>query len=460
MATDSTLTRSEWPAVYGIARVERGRERADRAGVRRLGLRFGLGDRRHQRVERFGERVELAARAGRRQPRVARRATRPSLRATSTAGRSARLSSRASEKLPTQREQTAPDGDDAEAAHRAARRGARRLVDRRRARRTPCRRPRRAGGTRTTRRRASIVPSAGSATRPPISNCRAAPGGSVLASDQPVADDGDARAARARRAPRRSAWSRLVARYSVPIGVVVEHASGTVTTRNGLRADPGDAVEVARRRPPADASDIGRPRGQRSARRPAAASVLWRTSTSTIASDSTRAATFSSSRSIVSSSCSRVDVVARARFRLIGVERRLERRVLGERRGLRAQLALASRLERARTAAGVDSRLATTVCRTWSRTRGEHHDEDHAQQQRRRSRRSPRGVLTSRRGGRRGPRHACVLDRQRQVDRRGPPGLHADRAGPLADALVPSDDRVLAGRHVRQLERCRRARES
>ena len=46
-----------------VARVERRRERPDGAGVRRFGVRFGLGDRGHQRVEGFGERVELAARS-------------------------------------------------------------------------------------------------------------------------------------------------------------------------------------------------------------------------------------------------------------------------------------------------------------------------------------------------------------------------------------------------------------
>ena len=44
-----------------IARVERGRQRANRSRVSSLRLFLGVGDRRHQRVEGFCERVELAA---------------------------------------------------------------------------------------------------------------------------------------------------------------------------------------------------------------------------------------------------------------------------------------------------------------------------------------------------------------------------------------------------------------
>ena len=47
-----------------VARVERRGERSDRTRVGRLRLRLGLPNRRHQVVERFGQRVELAAGPG------------------------------------------------------------------------------------------------------------------------------------------------------------------------------------------------------------------------------------------------------------------------------------------------------------------------------------------------------------------------------------------------------------
>ena len=90
--------------------------------------------------------------------------------------------------------------------------------------------------------------------------------------------------------------------YSVPIVTPSLTCSGTATTRNVdpfTRATPSNALPPLRLD-----SAIGRPRGQRSLSRPAAASVTWCMSTSTMASDSMRAATLSSSRSMVSSSCS------------------------------------------------------------------------------------------------------------------------------------------------------------
>ena len=70
IATEIALTRSEWPAVYGIPRVERGGQRAD--GADDGGVRLGPGRRQRlrQAVEGGDERGDLAARRPRRrQPR-------------------------------------------------------------------------------------------------------------------------------------------------------------------------------------------------------------------------------------------------------------------------------------------------------------------------------------------------------------------------------------------------------
>ena len=132
-----------------------------------------------------------------------------------------------------------------------------------------------------------------------VSNSRAAPPGSVLASIRPsltIATRVPASCASACA----YAASSFVARYSVPTRVPSPYSSGTAATRNvtsSLRAmpstlDPSFVIE----------SVAGRPRGHRSPMRPAAASVFWRMSTSTMASDSMRAASFFSSLSMVASS--------------------------------------------------------------------------------------------------------------------------------------------------------------
>ena len=53
-------------------------------------------------------------------------------------------------------------------------------------------------------------------------------------------------------------------------------------------------------------------------------------------------------------------------------------------------------------------------------------------------------VLTSRRGGWRRSAHRSSSTGS-GVDRRGAARLHLDGAGALADALVPADERVVAG---------------
>ena len=87
-ATEIALTRSEWPAVYGIARVERERQRANRADVGAACLRLGRGHRRHQRVERVGQRVDFEARPGARDRRIEHAATWSARSANWTACRS------------------------------------------------------------------------------------------------------------------------------------------------------------------------------------------------------------------------------------------------------------------------------------------------------------------------------------------------------------------------------------
>ena len=90
--------------------------------------------------------------------------------------------------------------------------------------------------------------------------------------------------------------------YSVPIVVPSLSCNGTGTRwnvfpfRRAMKSTvlPSLMVESA----------MGPPRGQESLSLPAAASVFWCMSASTMASDSMRAATFSSSPSMVASSCS------------------------------------------------------------------------------------------------------------------------------------------------------------
>ena len=130
MTTDVWLTRSEWPAVYGIARVERRGERADGAEIGGARLGFGRGQAAHQLVEARRQRVELAALAGRfhRAAEVARRGHRGDgvRHAVDRIGQRARQP-----QAGKRREHERPQRNRAERQQRAARGAARHGVDRR-----------------------------------------------------------------------------------------------------------------------------------------------------------------------------------------------------------------------------------------------------------------------------------------------------------------------------------------
>ena len=90
--------------------------------------------------------------------------------------------------------------------------------------------------------------------------------------------------------------------YSVPIVVPSLSCNGTGTRWNVSPfrcAMPSTVLPSLM-----GESAMGRPRGQRSLSLPAAASVFWCMSASTMTSDSMRAATLVSSPSMVASSCS------------------------------------------------------------------------------------------------------------------------------------------------------------
>ena len=172
-------------------------------------------------------------------------------------------------------------------------------------------------------------------------------------------------------------------------------------------AHPRDAVEAAV--PGADDSATGRPRGKRSPIRPAAASVFWCMSTSTTASDSTLRGDLLE-LAVDRRQQLRLDrVAAGPRLGLVGVERRLERRVLGERRRLRHQLALAPGLERREhPLAGLQvrgHRLPHLIADADADD-----DEDDQQEQTKTVTKVTASVLTSSRGGRRASTGAVTAD--------------------------------------------------
>ena len=108
IATDERADAFRVTGGVRIARVERGRQRADGAQIGRFGFGLGCGDRRQQRVEGGRQLIELAAGAGQRQ-RFARAIAGGHRRdATATTGRSAAVSVRASQTLPITASSIAP----------------------------------------------------------------------------------------------------------------------------------------------------------------------------------------------------------------------------------------------------------------------------------------------------------------------------------------------------------------
>ena len=137
-----------------VARVERHRERANRAGVGGLRLIFGGGDRRDERVERVGQHVDLEARAGRR-PAGSPTSREAAMRFSDVdSWPIGSVIIRASQKLADEREQRRAAGDERQALDGRSRRGARRFVDRRQRVEAGAVHVRSGGGTRATRRRA------------------------------------------------------------------------------------------------------------------------------------------------------------------------------------------------------------------------------------------------------------------------------------------------------------------
>ena len=162
-------------------------------------------------------------------------------------------------------------------------------------------------------------------------------------------------------------------------------------------------------------------------------------STSTIASDSTRAATFSSSTSIV------FEQIVRARrpgcrscaSACIGVERRLERRVVGQRLGLRAQLALARRFNRGEQPL---RRFEIRRDRLPDLIADAERDDDEDDRQQQRDGHERDGQRLDEQPGRT-PRDRSRLASSTgsdQVDRGGLAGFDDVTVGALADALVPA----------------------
>ena len=160
-------------------------------------------------------------------------------------------------------------------------------------------------------------------------------------------------------------------------------------------------------------------------------------------------ATFLSSRSIVSSSWSPRRIRGDARFGLIGVERRLQRRVFGERRGLHPHFALTPRLERREhPLAGLEVAGHGTPHLVAHAERDDDEDDDEQQgdgQERDSERLDQEPRRTAAPAVMAVPRPAATGRSRRLL-----PASTRTGARPFADALVPADDRVVAGRHVRQ----------
>ena len=445
------------PGGVGIARVERRRQRADGARIRGLGLRLGLADRCHQIVERFRERIELAARPGQRKPRMD--VVGRSHRGQRARKLTDRLAQRPGEPEAADAGEPDPqDADEREAAHRVAHRGLRRFVDR--SERVEHRiadgdEPPERVGFAVERDRPIHRLSHGDRRLELPRRARSERG----RHDEPVADDRDARAGEAVQ------FLRVVlveARRDVQRtdGRVVEqkrhgdHAKHVIAhVRHAV-----EVVHAARRR--------ARDERHRPVSRPAVRHPSGRPERHLAAVHEHDRVGLDACRHSLEHEVDRLQQIGahgRAvglRFGLICVERGFERGVVRQRFGLAAELVLASRFDGGKQPLRRFEIRRDRLPHLVSYAE-RHHDEDHTEKHSHGPERH-RHRLDEQTGGTARPITASLFDRygHGQVDRRRLTGLDADALGALADPLMPPDERV-HGPPARPAARTiRRARES